>query len=161
MIMKSLFAIKLLIVIALLLAPEVAVAQRTGKSATQDETVSQAVMRVLDQYMMTFNQMDVAAWEQTFQFPHYRLAGGQMKVLNEPGEQDKAVMKTRFAEMGWHHSAWQHRKIVHASDTKAHVDTKFTRYREDGTEIATFDSLYIFTKQGGRWGVKMRSSFAR
>jgi hypothetical protein len=153
-----LFVPKLLIVIALQLATAVAIAQRADKSAAQEETVSQAVMRVLDQYMLTFNKMDVAAWEQTFQFPHYRLASGQMKVLNE---QDEAVMKRRFAEIGWHHSAWQHRRIIHASDAKVHVDTTFTRYRADGTEIATLDSLYILTKEGGRWGIKMRSSFAR
>ena len=159
--MKSLFATKLLIAMAFLLGPAVAVAQQTDISAAQEKTVSQAVMKVLDQYMLAFNQMDVAAWEQTFQFPHYRLAGGQMKVLDNPGEQEGAVMKARFAEMGWHHSAWKHRKIINASATKVHVETRFTRYRADGTEIATFDSLYILTKEDGRWGVKMRSSFAQ
>ena len=111
--------------------------------------------------MVTFNRMDVPAWEQTFQFPHYRLASGQMKVLKQSGEQDEAAMKAQFAEMGWHHSAWQRRKIIHASDTKVRVDTTFTRYRADGTEIGTFDSLYILTREGGRWGIKLRSSFAR
>jgi len=42
-----------------------------------------------------------------------------------------------------------------------HVDTKFSRYREDGSLIGSFDSLYIVTKEDGRWGVKLRSSFAQ
>jgi hypothetical protein len=50
---------------------------------------------------------------------------------------------------------------VHASDDKIHVDTRFTRFRADGSRLGSYDSLYIVTKQNGRWGVKMRSSFAR
>jgi hypothetical protein len=61
----------------------------------------------------------------------------------------------------WHHSKWNHRQIIHASADKVHVDTRFTRYRADGTAIASYDSLYILTKEDGRWGVKLRSSFAQ
>jgi len=41
-----------------------------------------------------------------------------------------------------------------------HVDTKFTRCRADGSVISSYESLYILTKEEGRWGVKLRSSFA-
>ena len=30
----------------------------------------------------------------------------------------------------------------------------------DGSVIATFDSLYVMTRQNGRWGIRGRSSFA-
>jgi hypothetical protein len=62
-------------------------------------------------------------------------------------------------ESGWDHSAWTRRRIVHISDAKAHVDTEFTRYRKDGSAIGNFESLYIVTKEGGKWGIKLRSSF--
>jgi len=45
------------------------------------------------------------------------------------------------------------------SDSKVHVDTEFTRHPKDGTVIASIESLYIVTKEAGRWGIKMRSSF--
>ena len=45
------------------------------------------------------------------------------------------------------------------SDSKVHVDTEFTRYRKDGSALGRFESLYIVTKEEGRWGIKMRSSF--
>ena len=41
-----------------------------------------------------------------------------------------------------------------------HIDTRFTRYRADGSVLVSYDSLYIVTKQSGRWGVLARSSFA-
>ena len=37
--------------------------------------------------------------------------------------------------------------------------TQFTRYRKDDTPIASYESLYVVTKEQGRWAIKMRSSF--
>ena len=90
-------------------------------------------------------------------FPHYRLVSGRMRVLEGPGERTVESVKRAIGE-DW---AWAHRKIIHLSDSKVHVDTRFTRYREDGSTIATYESLYILTKKDGRWGVKLRSSYAR
>ena len=117
------------------------------------------IMRVLDDYMSAWNRKDLAAWERTFHFPHYRLAGGKMTVLDRPGLQDPTRV---WASAGsdWHHSRWDRRRIIHSSADKVHVDTKFTRCRADGSVIASYESLYILTKEDGRWGVRMRSSFA-
>jgi hypothetical protein len=122
--------------------------------------IEREVNRLLDAYMAAWNRRDLAGWEGTFHFPHYRLAGGTMKVLDRPGLQDAAKVWAA-AGRDWHHSGWDRRRIVHASGEKVHVDTKFTRYRADGGKLGSFDSLYILTKENGRWGVKMRSSFAR
>jgi hypothetical protein len=109
--------------------------------------------------MSAWNRKDLAAWERTFHFPHYRLASGKMTVLDRPGLQDATSI---WASVGsdWHNSRWDRRRIVHSSADKVHVDTKFTRCRTDGSVIGSFESLYIVTKEDGHWGVKMRSSFA-
>jgi hypothetical protein len=122
--------------------------------------IESEVMRLLDEYMTAWNRKDLAAWERTFHFPHYRLASGKMNVLDRPGLQDATRI---WASVGsdWHHSRWDRRRIVHSSADKVHVDTKFTRCRADGSVIGSFESLYIVTKEDGRWGVKMRSSFAQ
>lgn len=128
-------------------------------AGAEREEVRAAVMDVLDRYMETFNRMDIAAWENTFQFPHYRLASGEMTVLEGPsGRSGEAVRRAIGPE--WHHSGWNHRRIIHLSDNKVHVDTRFSRYREDGSVIASYDSLYVLTRENGRWGVKLRSSMA-
>lgn len=44
-------------------------------------------MQLLDEYMDAWNAKDLPRWEKTFQFPHYRFAGGQMTVLEKPGVQ--------------------------------------------------------------------------
>jgi hypothetical protein len=121
--------------------------------------VKDEVNALLDEYMTAWNRKDLEAWERTFHFPHYRLADGRMRVLDRPGMQDAAKVWAA-AGSDWHHSGWDRRRIVHASSDKVHVDTTFTRYRADGSKIGSFESLYILTKEGGRWGVKLRSSFA-
>jgi hypothetical protein len=148
------------VVIACLLIGLAATRSATAERPTAlPPDVEREVMRVLDDYMTAWNQKDLAAWESTFHFPHYRLAGGRMAVLERAGLQD-ATQVWRAAGSDWHHSRWDRRRIIHSSPDKVHVDTKFTRCRADGSVIGSFDSLYILTKEEGRWGVKMRSSFA-
>jgi len=134
--------------------------QQTAPERT-DLAPEAAAMKLLDEYMAKWNSKDVTAWERTFHFPHYRLASGKMTALERPGQQDEARLWQTMAASGWHHSKWDRRRIVHTSADKIHVDTKFTRYRADGSRIGSYESLYILTKEAGRWGVKLRSSFAQ
>ena len=50
--------------------------------------------------------------------------------------------------------------MIHAGDDKVHIDTRFVRYRADGSVIGGPDSIYVVTCENGHWGVKARSSFA-
>lgn len=117
---------------------------------------------VLDAWMVAFNAMDIVGQKKTMHFPHYRLASGKMSrwEFEEMAEEFDANRKQRFKDMEWHHSEWKRRNIVQCSDVKIHVDTVFTRYREDGSIISVNQSLYVLTFEEGRWGIKMRSSFA-
>ena len=125
-----------------------------------DPRVSAAVLQVLDEYMATFNAKDLAGWERTYQFPHYRLASGKMSVLEKAGLRDPAKVFGELQKTGWDHSQWDHRNIIQASADKVHVDIEFSRYRADGSLIGHFESLYILTKEDGKWGIKFRSSYA-
>lgn len=125
-----------------------------------DPKTKEEVLKVLDDYMRTFNAKDLKGWENTYQFPHYRLASGSMSDLKSAGLRDSATVFGGLQKAGWHHSKWDHRNIIQASDIKVHVDTRFSRYRSDGSLIGTYESLYIVTKENNRWGVKFRSSYA-
>ena len=130
-----------------------------GVQKAPDRQLTAEAMKLLDEYMLAWNQKDLVAWERTFHFPHYRLASGKMSVLEKPGLQD--AVKVYGSIPDWHHSKWDRRRIIHATPDKIHVDTQFTRYRADGSKIGSYESLYILTKENGRWGVKLRSSFAQ
>ena len=117
-----------------------------------------AAMAVTDAFMAAFNARDLPAFEQTFNFPSVRLASNTLTII-EPGyHQPQMFEKGPLSD--WDHSAWERREVIHAAADKVHLDTRFTRYRKDGSVIGGFDSIYVITCEDGHWGVKARSSFA-
>ena len=117
-----------------------------------------AAMQCLDDFMAAFNARDVEAFEATFNFPSVRLASGKLVTLNKGDMTKERFSQGALAE--WDHSRWERRDVIHAGEDKVHIDTRFTRYRKDGSVIGGFDSVYVVTKENGHWGVKIRSSFA-
>ncbi|MBU2136046.1 MAG: hypothetical protein KKA45_07595 [Alphaproteobacteria bacterium] len=117
-----------------------------------------AAMACLDAFMTAFNARDIKAFEQTFNFPSIRLASNTMRIINK-GDQTQATFDHASLKE-WDHSAWEKREIIHSGADKVHIDTRFTRYRKDGSIIGGFDSIYVVTCEDGHWGIKARSSFA-
>ncbi|WP_309606410.1 hypothetical protein [Phenylobacterium sp.] len=117
-----------------------------------------AAQGVLDAFMTAFNARDVTAFEATFNFPSVRLASQGLVILKAGDMTAERFTTGALAE--WDRSAWDRREVIHAGSDKVHIDTRFTRYRKDGSVIGGFDSIYVVTRQDGHWGVKIRSSFA-
>jgi hypothetical protein len=114
---------------------------------------------LLEEWMAAFNARDVDRWAATFNFPSVRLASGRL-VIFENASSIRRDMFERLTSVGWDRSTWDHHRVINSSDNKVHFDTRFTRYRADGSVIGTYDSIYVVTRQDGHWGVAARSSFA-
>ena len=128
----------------------------TGHQAETD-----AAMAVLDDFMAALNAGDEAGVNRSFNFPHVRFTGGgEVRVFERPGDYHLSYFRERTEADGWHHSAWDRRAVVHAGPDKVHFDTQFSRYRGDGSRIASYTSLYIVTRLDGKWGIQGRSSYA-
>jgi len=130
-----------------------------------EQTSEAEALRVLDDFMAAFNNGDIEAMAALLHYPHVRIARGEVsiwdaaeefKAARTPADHERFVRATE-----WHHSAWDSREVVHSSDEKLHIAVRFTRYREDGSVIGSYDSLWIVTKRDGRWGVQARSSYAQ
>lgn len=128
-----------------------------------------AIMAVLDEYMSALNELDIERHVATYQFPHYRHASGEIVIWETPREAmpilDLPMAERREALRGilakdWDRSVWTKRDIVQGDAAKVHVATQFVRLRKDGSKIATYDSLYVLTREADGWGIKGRSSFA-
>lgn len=117
-----------------------------------------AAQGVLDAFMTAFNARDTAAFEATFNFPSVRLASQGLVILKAGDMKPEQFSEGALAE--WDHSAWDRREVIHAGPDKVHIDTRFTRYRKDGSVIGGFDSIYVVNRENGKWGVKIRSSYA-
>ena len=138
-------------------------------SAASESSRHAAILQVLDRYMDGLNALDMETHVATYHFPHFRLAGGglsvwstpeeAMPILNVPAEARRKRLRAML-HPEWYKSIWTQRDIVGESPAKVHVATRFARLREDGSEIISYDSLYVLTLQDGQWGIKGRSSFA-
>ena len=116
-------------------------------------------MRCLEDFMSAWNARDVEAFAATFNYPSVRIASGKIRMIESAASHLPDTFE-RMAAAGWHHSEWLRRNILHSSDDKVHFDTRFGRYREDGSTNGEYDSIYIVNKQDNHWGVQGRSSFA-
>jgi len=125
---------------------------------SRNEQSEAAAMACLDAFMTAFNGRDMKAFEQTFNFPSIRLASNTMRIINR-GDQTQATFDHASLK-DWDHSAWAKREVIHSGPDKVHINTRFTRYRADGSIIGGFDSIYVVTCEDGHWGIKARSSFA-
>jgi len=90
--------------------------------------------------MAALNAGDEPALLATLHFPHYRLAGGRMRVWDRPGAYLGDFLVRAGAD--WHHSEWDFRRVIVAGATKVHLDVQFTRYRADNSVIGSFRSLW-------------------
>ena len=112
----------------------------------------------LDAFLTAFNARDIPAYEASFNFPHVRFASGTVTTINLGYHKPEMFTSGSLAE--WDRSAWQRREVIQAGRDKVHINTRFARYRKDGSVLSAFDSIYIVTRQNGRWGIQGRSSFA-
>lgn len=135
-------------------------AESGGKITPMDEGEIQAACdELLDRFMAALNAWDSAAMDACMHFPHVRIARGSVAVYDSPGSNPMDLFDRLKAEDGWHHSAWNYKRIVQRGEDKVHLDVQYTRCREDGSVIGVYDSLYIATRENGRWGIQARSSF--
>lgn len=133
-------------------------------AAQNDSDTEQAIesaMESLNVYMAAFNSRDSEAWAATLNYPHVRIASGDVRVWQDAEEFAAYMDFDAFAErFGWDHSHWIRRDVVGATPNKVHIMTTFQRFNDKNEPIATFDSLYIVTLVDGHWGTQARSSSA-
>ena len=125
---------------------------------TQHAAEVKEAMAALDRHMSALNARDPAGLAASLHFPHFRLTGGRMKVWDHPD----SYLDDFFARAGegWHHSVWDFMTPIAAGPDKVHMDVQFTRYRENGSSMGAYRSLWVVTRLNGVWATQLRSSYA-
>lgn len=118
-----------------------------------------AAMKCLDDFMTAFNARDPDALAEALNLPMVRLQSGKLSILDELGPQARQAIGESVGE-DWGRSAWTGREVIHAGPDKVHISARFSRYRADGSIMASYDEIDVVTRENGHWGIKCRSSFA-
>jgi hypothetical protein len=109
-----------------------------------------------------FNARDTEGQVTEMHFPHCRLADDNQFQVWETADEFRAPqqrMTERLEAEGWDHTTSLSVEAVQAGADKVHLAIRQSRQRADGSEYNGFDTMWIFTKIDGRWGVQFRSSF--
>lgn len=115
-------------------------------------------LAAVDRYLAALNARNTPAIRDAFNFPHMRIgATGKLSRFENPEDYDFDYFYRRTSRDGWHRTEWDKTEVVFATEGKAHVAVDFTRYREDGSVIGRYFSLYVVTCQDGHWGIQFGS----
>jgi hypothetical protein len=129
-----------------------------GAEPASSEESARAVMR---DFLAAFNASDVEALADTLVYPHVRFASGTVVTFEDRAAFIEATDMSVFAEnVGWKYSTWDAMEVIQSSADKVHIRVRFSRFDQRDELIASYDSLYVIVRDGERWGVRARSSFA-
>jgi hypothetical protein len=123
-----------------------------------NDSGKEQALAVVDRYLAGLNARDTEAIRAAFNFPHLRIgAKGNLSRFEKPGDYDFGHFLKWTSGDGWHHTKWDKTEAVFATEGKVHVAVDFTRYREDGSAIGHYFSLYVVTCRDGHWGIQVGS----
>ena len=137
-------------------APEPTAHTIEARISHEDEARCQEILAL---WMAALNRYDGPAMDALMRFPHVRLAADNVAVYDAPGNNPMDLFDRLRKHENWHRSTWNETKLIQSSPNKAHFAVRYTRYREDGSIIGVYDSLYVFTALEGDWRIQCRSSF--
>ncbi len=128
-----------------------------------DDDAVDGALAVTDAFLATFNAGDAPGHAATLAYPHVRLASGTVRIWNDIDEAIPAMeagMAALRERLGWDHSVWDHRNVIHARAEKVHLDVQFTRYRANGSVIGVYPAVYVIVRGPTGRLIQCRSSFA-
>eukprot|EP01047_Picozoa_sp_COSAG01_P046213 COSAG01_NODE_4319_length_5136_cov_2.603216_3_plen_119_part_00 len=100
-------------------------------------------------------------------FPHTRLNQSHSRVAAshealytwETAEDFRREWRPPPEAEGFARTVQEDVTVVQAGANKVHITITMSRRNQVDEQYNSFDTLWIFTRQAGRWGVKFRSSF--
>ena len=107
--------------------------------------------------MATWNTRDPEVWAGSLNFPHTRPASGGHRVWQTKEDYVATTDYARVIATGWDHTEFEDLRLVHETDTKAHVAGRWLRVDTDGNPIRRNLVTYIATQIDGRWGSRLAS----
>ena len=122
---------------------------------------AQEAIDTFARWAQAFNDRDADAMIAEMHFPHMRLAGTEFQtwVTSNDFKNPQDDMTVALKAEGWHTTITKSVTAAQAGPEKVHLVIRQSLQKVDGTEYNGFDTLWIFTKIDGVWGVQFRSSF--
>jgi len=109
----------------------------------------------LDRFIEKWNSIDDVAVREELSFPHISHGPNGFVVIEQA--QDWFVGYDNLRQQGWGSSAFNNITVRQASDDKVNFTVEFSRRRPNGEVYLSGLVYYVWTRQGGEWGMQYRS----
>jgi hypothetical protein len=133
----------------------------TASSSIDLAEITKKARAALDDFLDGLNSHDLEKWTSTLHFPQIRVHEGAVTVWPDAEQYLRSCQAELDALLasGWHHSAWDEVEFPQVSADQVHAQVRFSRRDAEGRPMGAFDSVYVVTRQNGRWGVLARIGY--
>jgi hypothetical protein len=111
----------------------------------------------IDDFFTALNARDLERGRKTLHYPHIQIAGSDVGILETP--ENFQIDFQSLANEGWIYSTLDSCTMRHFCDEKVHFELQLSMHRANDSRYATYQALWIITKQDGVWGIQCRSIF--
>tara|TARA_B100001013_G_scaffold336736_1_gene256249 strand:+ start:388 stop:810 length:423 start_codon:yes stop_codon:yes gene_type:complete len=113
-------------------------------------------------WLKAFNSRDINGMLDEMHFPHIRISGrNKIQIWSSRDDQISRHdgMSERLYAEDWVETITSDLRAVREGPDKVHLAMKQYRRNRDGMDYNIFDTLWIFTRENGKWGVRFRPSY--
>jgi len=111
----------------------------------------------IDEFFAALNARDIDRSRRTLHYPHIQIAGCDIGILESPA--DFEINFQALADEGWTYSTLDSCTMRHFCDEKVHFELQLSMHKANGERYATYQALWIVTRQNDAWGIQCRSIF--
>ena len=123
----------------------------------KESEIEEEARKPIDDFFSALNARDLESGRKTLNYPHIQIAGSDLSILNGPEEFQ--IDFQALAGEGWTYSTLDSCTMRQFCDEKVHFELQLSMHRANDARYATYQALWIVTRQDGIWGIQCRSIF--
>lgn len=128
----------------------------TPPLAEHDRTAVEAASASLDRFTARFNACDTMGMDAELHFPHVMLSGASRLDWIEPGQHPENFFVALKAS-GWHHTRYESKEPILASQDKVHFLVTYSRRSATGDVLSMHKNMWIVIRTDAGWKICLRS----
>lgn len=122
----------------------------------QDRSAVEAASECLDRFTACFNACDAVGMDAELGFPHVMLSGASRLEWERPGQHPENFF-VALKESGWHHTRYESKDPILASQDKVHFVVTYSRRNAADEVLSMHKNLWIVIRTDARWKICLRS----
>jgi hypothetical protein len=123
----------------------------------KESEIEAEARKPIDDFIAGLNARDIEKCRKSLNYPHIQIAGSDVSILNDP--ESFQIDFQSLADEGWTYSTLDSCAMRQNCDEKVHFEVQLSMHRANDSRYATYQALWVVTRQEETWGIQCRSIF--